>query len=350
MMRYVRIMLLASGLFIQPDDTAGQIAERIHKQFRFKYITVDQGLSNNMVISICQDSYGFIWYGTSAGLNKFDGYELTNYFHNEKDTTSISGDRVEIVYCDSRKTLWIGTLNGLSTFNYETNSFVPFTHSSIPDGIGRINDIDEDAEGILWMASWNGLIKYDPQKNTLEQYRHETGNPSSIPHNNLTNIVIDRDNNPWISTFNQGIAKFDRKTGTCMGYRNDPDDPESISEDRIESIYADHDGNVWFGTYNKGLNLFEAGTGKFRRFYPDYTVTGSGRVRAIFEDPKDNFWIGTQTGLYLFNQGTGTFYRYAYTDHPFSTLGHNSIQCALIDNTEILWLGTFAGGVSYRQA
>ena len=45
----------------------------------------------------------------------------------------------------------------------------------------------------------------------------------------------------------------------------------------------------------------------------------------------------------------GPFYRYAYTDHPFSTLSHNSIQCVMIDNTDVLWLGTFGGGVSYTS-
>ena len=256
MNRYLKMILLGVVLFIPPVNSEGQSAVRIHEQLRFKYITVDQGLSHNMVITICQDSYGFIWYGTSNGLNKYDGYELTNYYHRDDDSTTLPGDRVEIVYCDSRKTLWIGTLNGLSTYNYSNNSFDLFRHGSFPGGLGRINDIDEDADGILWMASWNGLIMVDPQKNTIRQYTNQIGNPSSLPHNNLTNIVIDRDNNPWVSTYNQGIARFDRKTGTFHVYRNDPDDPESISEDRIESMYTDRNGNLWFGTYNQGTQSF----------------------------------------------------------------------------------------------
>jgi ligand-binding sensor domain-containing protein len=316
-MWYVRLMLGVFVLFVTLDNTEGQLAERIHKQFRFKFLTVDQGLSHNMVISICQDGYGFIWCGTSNGLNKFDGYQLTNYFHREDDSTTIRGDRIEIVFCDSRKTLWVGTHFGLSTYNYDNNTFVSFRHSAFPGGPGRINDMDEDADGLIWMASWNGLIMYDPQKNIVQHYVHKSEDPSSLPHDNLTNIIIDKDNNPWVSTYNQGVAKFDRKSGTFIVYHNDTDDPETISEDRIETIYTDRAGNVWFGTYNKGMNLFDSGSGKFLRFYPDYTVAGSGRIRAIFEDPRNNFWVGTQTGLYSFSKDTGTFLRYAYTDHPF---------------------------------
>ncbi|MBN1416614.1 MAG: hypothetical protein JW973_16040 [Bacteroidales bacterium] len=316
---------------------------------RFKYLTVDEGLTHNMVITACQDAYGFIWFGTSSGLNKFDGYELINYLHKENDPTTISGDRIEIVFCDSRKALWIGTHYGLHRYNYDNNTFIHFTHSLFPDGLGRINDMAEDENGILWMASWSGLIMYDPLNNTIQKYIHNADDPSSLPHDNLSNIAIDDKNNPWVSTYNQGVARLDRKSGKFERYRNDPDDPESISEDRVETIYKDREGNIWFGTYNKGANLFIPYSLNFKRYYPDYSVAGSGRVRAFFEDDEDNLWLGTQTGLYFCNRETGTFFRYAYTDHPFSTLSHNSIQCAMIDNNDGLWLGTFAGGVSYSN-
>ena len=345
----LKIMICISVLFFQLGITRSQLANRVHDQFRFKYITVDQELTNNMVISICQDGYGFIWFGSSSGLNRFDGYGLTNYFHDDNDSTTIPGNRIEIIFCDSGKKLWIGSHQGLCLYNYDNNSFVQFKHSSFPEGLGRINDMTEDKSGFLWMASWNGLIMYNPHNNTIQQYLHNTDDPFSLPHNNLTNIIMDKDDNPWIATYNQGIAKFDRKSGKFTRYGNNPDDPASISEDRIETIYRGQNGNLWFGTYNNGLNLYDPYTSGFKRYYPDYSVAGSGRVRAIFEDKKGNFWIGTQTGLYLFNRETNSFFRYAYTDHPFSTLSHNSIQCALIDNNEGLWLGTFAGGVSYTN-
>ncbi len=344
-----KILTFFSILVMINGPASGQLSGRIHDQLKFKHITVDQNLTNNMVISICQDSYGFIWFGTSGGLNKYDGYDLANYYHINGDSTTIPGDRIEIIFCDSRMTLWIGTHYGLCYYNYDQNSFVLFKHSLCPDGLGRINDITEDENGVLWIASWNGLIMYDPVNNVLQKYVHNADDLFSLPHDNLTNIAIDGDNNPWVSTYNQGIAKFDRKSGTFMTYSNDPDDPGSISENRIESIYRDRNQNLWFGTYNKGLNLLVHGTAGFKRYYPDSAITGSGRVRAFFEDKKNRFWIGTQTGLYLFNSQLGSFTRYAFTDHPFSALSHNSIQCALVDNNEGLWLGTFNGGVSYTN-
>ena len=344
--------LLTFGFFVGLCSVPlpGQLTERIHDQLRFKHITIDDGLSNSRVISICQDSYGFIWFGSIYGLNKYDGYELTCFYHNDNDSLSLPHDRVEAVYCDSRKMLWIGTYSGLARFNYDNNSFVQFKHPSFPDGVGRVQDIAEDDSGALWLCTWgNGLIRYDVKNNTIRNWKYDPGNPNSIPDNTLTNIVFDQQHNIWMSTYDKGVVLMEKSTGKFTLFLNDPDNPASISEDRVESMYTDSKGFLWFGTYNNGLNQYDPISQTFNRYDPDSMLKGSGRVRAIFEDKKGNRWIGTQTGLYLFNLESGSFYRYAYTEHPFSTLSHNSIQCALIDNHEGLWLGTFAGGVSYTN-
>jgi ligand-binding sensor domain-containing protein len=142
---------------------------------------------------------------------------------------------------------------------------------------------------------------------------------------------------------------LDRAENSFSIYINDPFDSTSLNDNRIETMYLDSNGEIWLGAYDNGLNRFDAGTKSFNRYYPDRSVTGSGRIRAIFEDNSGNFWLGTQAGLYLLNKVSGLSRRYAYADHPFSTLSHNSIQYALIDNQDGLWLGTFAGGVNYTN-
>ena len=108
-------------------------------------------------------------------------------------------------------------------------------------------------------------------------------------------------------------------------------------------------GNIWIGHNNNGTSKYSYRTSKFTRYYPDPGLKEAGRVRGIIEDGQGNFWFGTQAGLYLFDRKTETFRRYAYADNPISTLSHNSIQVMMIDNQEGLWIGTFAGGVSYTN-
>jgi ligand-binding sensor domain-containing protein len=346
---YFNKIILILLLFCISSIMLGQNEGRIHDQCRFRSLSIDQGLSNGRVISIEQDDFGIIWFGTVNGLNRYDGYDLINYFHIENDSTSLPDNRIEEIFCDSRGDLWIGTTGGLCKYNYGLNNFIQFQHDSLTVSIDGVNDITEDKTGGLWMATSSGLIYFNPANDNIKVYSNDPNDPASLPNDNLTNVLIDSDGKIWTTMYREGIAVLDPTDGNLSNYVNDPFDSTSLNDNRIETMYLDSNGEIWLGAYDNGLNRFDEQSNSFLRYYPDRTITGSGRIRAIFEDNSNNFWIGTQTGLFSFNRASGKFYRYAYADHPFSTLSHNSIQCALIDNQEGLWLGTFAGGVDYTN-
>lgn len=111
----------------------------------------------------------------------------------------------------------------------------------------------------------------------------------------------------------------------------------------------DDKGTIWFGHNNNGLSRFNWGDKTFTRYMPDPYIKQSGRVRGLLKDSRGNFWIATQSGPYLFDEKNEIFHRYAYDKHPISTLSHNSIQLMKLDNQEGLWLGAFAGGVSFTN-
>src|SRR5450432_713410 len=94
----------------------------------FKHITNEQGLSNSTIETIFQDSKGFIWFGTRDGLNRYDGYQMTVYRYDAKDSTSISDNYIRFVYEDRNKTLWIATINGLDQFDRAKNNFIRYKH------------------------------------------------------------------------------------------------------------------------------------------------------------------------------------------------------------------------------
>jgi ligand-binding sensor domain-containing protein len=100
-------------------------------EFSFDHIGIEKGLSNLTVTSIFQDNRGFMWFGTFNGLNRYDGYEIKNYFHNPKDSTSLSDNRVTVVFEDNHKNLWVGTnVGGLNLYNRRQDNFYHFTKES----------------------------------------------------------------------------------------------------------------------------------------------------------------------------------------------------------------------------
>ena len=89
-----------------------------------KDITTNDGLSLNHVTCITKDNQGFMWFGTTSGLNRYDGNEFIVYYHNPKNPESITWNTINSILYDSKERLWIGTGGrGLNRFDKEKNLF-----------------------------------------------------------------------------------------------------------------------------------------------------------------------------------------------------------------------------------
>ena len=345
----VKFLMVGLIMFFLVCSANAQFTHAVQSQYRFKYITVDEGLSNNNVKAICQDSKGFIWIATRNGINKFDGRTIVTYRNDSHDNSTISSNAVNSVFLDSKNNLWIATDAGLDRYNSDLDNFIRFLHQDINWPIGQTFEVVEDKDGKLWIAASTGLYAYNLNTEELQYFSNKADNPHGIPSTPIYRLLVDRNNNVWISLLNEGLCVYNQYDGTFKFYNNKPDDRSTISGNRIEILYEDSKGNIWAGTFNNGLNLYVPETDSFIRIIPDPDNYYSTRVRAIFEDLKGNFFIGTRSGLYILNNQTNEFVSYAYEGHSFSNLSENSIQGSFIDNSGTLWIGTYSGGVNYTN-
>jgi hypothetical protein len=167
---------------------------------RFDRISVEDGLSHSTVNAILQDSYGFMWFGTDDGLNRYDGYGFTVYKHNPDDPHSLSHNRVWSLYEDSSGGLWVGTYGGgLNRFHRDTGRFARYdTHD-----FGNITDepeefrnvvwaIDEHPAGFLWIATYGGgLVRFDLETERFTSYAPDPGDPQFGGHEWITALLAD---------------------------------------------------------------------------------------------------------------------------------------------------------------
>jgi len=86
------------------------------ENIKFNHIGVADGLSQGTIYSICQDKFGFLWFATENGLNRYDGYTFKVYKHNFRNEFSISSNKVLSLFEDSKKNMWIGTNEGLNYY------------------------------------------------------------------------------------------------------------------------------------------------------------------------------------------------------------------------------------------
>ena len=321
---------------------------RLHSQYTFKSLTVDDGIGNNRVRGLAQDHYGFIWIGSRSAMCKYNGYEIKAYLYFYDDTSQINFGETRHILSDSKGTLWAAGLYGICYYDQGKDLFIKFNDPNTEESFTTCNGIEEDSEGLLWFTSSGKFVSYNRKSKKFTYYSSETVENFIFPDSNPERLIIDQEDNIYISYSRAGFVFYNRKEDAFTHYESDGS-PGSLGEDRIERIYEDDKGIIWIGFNNNGFSRFDPKSESFETFFPDINIKQSGRVRGLIKDANGNFWIGTQAGLYLFSLDNREFIRYAHSAHPVSELNHNSIQTMILDKQDGLWLGTFAGGVSFTN-
>lgn len=329
-------------------STYGQLSNRIQEQIRFNYINIDNGLNNNRVRGLGQDNYGFIWIGTSKGISRFDGYKVITYDKYFQDTGYVNFSETRAILCDHQGTVWVVGIYGICYFDWAKETFVFFSHEGIEGDITYCGDADIDKNGNIWFGTNLGILRFNPANENFQLFVQEKDNPNAPERGVIDKIIATSNLHIWYGFKSNGVGYYNPEEDKFTHFRTSSD-PSSLGENRTERLYEDTEGNIWIGHNNKGASKYSYTSKRFYRYMPEPGRKESGRIRGITEDKQGNFWFGTQAGLYLFNKDFETFKRYAYAEHPISTLSHNSIQTMLVDDQEGLWLGTFAGGVSYSN-
>ncbi|MCU4165171.1 sensor histidine kinase [Carboxylicivirga caseinilyticus] len=315
----------------------------IHQQWHFNHLTVDDGLSNNFVQAINQDKYGYIWIATTFGLNRFNGLSIECFYHSESDSSSLNSNYISSLFIDSQKQLLIGTDKGLQQFNYQTQNFI---NVPIPDGINsrEVFCIAEDLDNQLLVGTSSGL--YTGSTDTREFQKIEL-KQLGLPNDSIYRIRVDDKNNLWIATYKSGLHYYNRKQNSIKSYVYQLTDEKGLPDNWIHYLYIDKVNSLWVGTYNTGFARFNPSDSTFTHYFINPKEEFTRRIRTIFEDTRGNMYIGSRSGLFLFDKVSGKSSLYALEDHSISKLSQNSVTCSFVDKHDNVWLGTHSGGVSY---
>lgn len=160
------------------------------ESFIFDKISYDEGLSSSAVSSIAQDSKGFIWIGTHAGLNLFDGYNIKTFYNNPFESNSLTNDLIQTLYMDD-DILWIGSYNGVSRLDIKTMQFENYVHDKL-DGSSLSSDVVTDIIKVdndyVWIATLDGLNRLDLKTKKINRYRN-TDDPTSLSNNVVRSLL-----------------------------------------------------------------------------------------------------------------------------------------------------------------
>jgi two-component system sensor histidine kinase ChiS len=318
------------------------------EEYKLEHVSLEQGISHNLIYSIFQDSKGLMWFGTMYGLVKYDGNTYTVYRYDPMDSNSLSNDNIISIYEDNEGYLWFGTYKGgLNQYDRRTGIFKRYIHDpNNPNSICNniVWAVLEDKNKDYWIGTGAGLDKLVNQQ--FIHFTSDSLNPEKLSSNLVYNICEDKTGNLWLGTFGGGLNKLDVNKGTFKRYVNDNSDSNSLSGNFIRSMFRDRKGNLWIGTYGRGMNKFVEEKDNFLHYLhnpSDKSSISNNDVNYIIEDEKDNLWIGLNGGVDRFDKLSFSFEHFKIENEN----DDNEQNCIAVfeDRSGIIWLGSYYGGL-----
>jgi signal transduction histidine kinase/ligand-binding sensor domain-containing protein/DNA-binding response OmpR family regulator len=368
------------------------------QNFNFKHLSTGDGLSSNEVRAVFEDSKGFMWFATSDGLNRWDGYEFNVFKNYNNDENSLSTNFLLCLSEDADNNIWIGTNHGgLVKYSTIDEKFYRYTMSvngktSLPGLVVRCVHVDSNNQ--VWIGTHSGFAKYDKGKDCFKQFSFPDNNSEkvydirSIFQLNSEELIIQSDqgfyklklkteiiekldfyapnldqelflqNNPvcfdskgflWIGS-KTGLFKLNLRTGEYKKYQSGNSKNKSINSNSYSVIFEDSRKNIWIGTENRGINLYNADKDEFTSYTAGSTQGNSisnNIISNIYEDKNSNVWFSTlEGGVSFFSYKNNQFQYYLNDPMNANSVSNNKIGAFSEDENGFIWIGTEDGGLN----
>jgi signal transduction histidine kinase/ligand-binding sensor domain-containing protein/DNA-binding response OmpR family regulator len=326
------------------------------EKLTFKYLTSNDGLSQNFVSAIYQDKFGFMWFGTKDGLNRYDGYEFKVYRHIPSDTTSLSGNFINAIFEDSKGRLWVGS-NSLDLFIPEKDFFrridlnLSGANQDNPNKLNKVNAIIEDKNGLLWLGTNDGLVKYDPQTEISKTFYQEQEKGSNLSDNIILSLSTD-DSLLFVGTQNGlKILNINSVKNNKLDFVRIPHQAATdlmTSKRTILSQFRISQNIIYAGTPS-GLVKIDLSTMK-SEFVPytgyNFFPIWLNRILSITQDKHKNLWLACSGGLVIYNPYQNDFKYHFHNPKEETSLSFNSLTSLFADRGGKIWLGTAGKGIN----
>lgn len=373
------------------------------KSYQFNKLDIHNGLSNNQIECIFKDSKGFMWFGTTSGLNRYDGYQFKVFKHDANDSSSINNDYVLSIQEMPDGKLLVETRDWLNVYDPNTERFghnLPnyFQQFNLPtakvlnvqknskgdsyylmenNGLYKyvaatkkagpivlqgtnqqqITSFSLDSKGNIWLIRNNGLLQNADGNNgniifssdAVLKYSHQ----ALLPYR----VFVDAQDELWINANGEswGVAHFEpvtnkftpinKNTGACR-----------LNNDLVFSVLQDNHSNIWLNTDHGGINIIDKKNGSVQYLLnnaDDNTSLSQNSIPFTYKDDLGIIWVGTyKHGLNYYHENITKFRLYNHQPSNANSLSYGDVNIFAEDAKGNLWIGTNGGGIIYfnRQA
>ena len=307
----------------------------------FNNLNIEQGISQSTAEAIFQDSKGYIWIGTSDGLNRYNGYEYKIYNY-EEGKNSISNNGITDITEDENGYIWVGTVQGMNRINTETGEIQNYTKENEKIPNDSTSEVIKTQENKIVVATYSGICVYNEEKYAFEPVLN-TGN--GLMSDIVYSLDEDKYGNIWVGT-DMGVHKISKDFKILETYGG-PKEENSVVQDAVYNMYCDDKyDTVWIGTADSGVFKLNTKTKEVKQYKNDPNdewSLPSNQIGEVLRDKNDNLWIGTDGGLAYYDEEEEHFYIYRNKIYDKNSLVYDNIKSMIQDKEGIIWIGTYSG-------
>lgn len=264
-----------------------------NEPFQFSNLSVKDGLSQNSIIRVFQDSKDYMWFCTRNGLNRYDGTSFKIYRFSLTNPQSISSSDVTC--------------------------------------------ISENDDGTFWIGTHNGLNYFDPFNETFTRYFHQPGDSNSISSSCIKHLLNDKSDNTWIST-TKGLDLYEKKTGKFR---------RIYDRDAVTWLIERANGSICFTSVQDGMFVYNPRTNHLI----NYPLPENDYIYCLFEDSRQQLWAGMwSNSLKKLNPETKRFEQISLKSIDGRSYDREQIGYMVEYKPGILMLATRKGLIMYDTA
>ena len=324
------IAVLSLSFLIQPDLNGGP-----PNSSKFEFLTIDQGLSDNYITHILQDSYGYLWFGTMDGLNRYDGESFVTYRNDPGNPNSLSGNHVRSFVENERGNLFIATNNdGLDIYDRGQGTF----SKANLKGHTSISTLEYVSSDTLWVGTLDGyLLRYNPAQDSLEWQIQIPKDFENTNTNIVSDIFVDETQTVWIASGLGGLDKLESSTDSLTHILLADTLAEPFRRNGCGSIVQDGEGRFWVSRVS-GLDSYRPSSGAHRHFSFKDSKGEKLKSFSVLLELDGSLTLSSYYDVINFNVKTSAHHFVA------SILPKYFTSALYRDSGGVLWMGTMGHG------
>lgn len=365
----------------------------------------EQGLADNMVHSVLQDSYGFLWFGTRYGLSRYDGNSFTTYSSPARKSSGelyLAPISIEALCLSKDGALWVGTDNGgidrIDPISGNVRHYLPESANTFAS-IVYTRSVCVDSAGYVWYTTAGAdvaLKRLDPRTGKIVRYEHNAQQPHSLSSRDITFVCADSSGAVWVGTLNAGLNLYNPSNDSFVNAFTTPgfavkeianaarlsvsstgdlwvmcegneefyrvqkhgdnlsavrilSGHRALKDNSIICVSTDKQGNIWAGTSAKGMYLISPNGRSYTHY--EYNAANpwglpGNRVAAIMQDSYGNMWVCTDAGIATFNRRSMAIHNYLGLHEGIAL---REIRSLLAEDDGSVWIGTGGDGVFRKK-